>query len=163
MCTPDIQLDILQNSYLQMDHLYLEDTKENNQATEAADDSANTSIKELLWLFRPKILSAIEIIRDKKRKCPNIDAIHGYIIKMWASKTFKTLIENLDKELIKQNILINKKYIRGLDSFKILHNVDQTLPTQTLPNPPHILNARKTPDTKNKETLPDSTLFLNDM
>ena len=39
MCTPDIQLDILQNSYLQMDHLYLEDTKENNQATEAADDS----------------------------------------------------------------------------------------------------------------------------
>ena len=129
MCTPDIQLDTLQNSYLQMDHLYFEDTKENNQVTEAADDSLNTSINESLWLFRRKILNAIEIIRDKKRKCPNIDAIHGYIIKMGASKAFKTLIENLDKELIKPNILINKKYIRGLDSFKILQNFDQTLPT----------------------------------
>ena len=129
MCTPDIQLDTLQNSYLQMDHLYFEDTKENNQVTEAADDSLNTSINESLWLFRRKILNAIEIIRDKKRKCPNIDPIHDYIIKMGASKAVKTLIENLDKELIKPNILINKKYIQALDSFKILQNVDQTLPT----------------------------------
>ena len=141
-----------------MDHLYFKDTKENNQVTEAADDSLDTSINESLWLFRPKILNAIEIIRDKKIKCPNIDAIHDYIIKMGASKAFKTLIGNLDKELIKPNILINKKYIQALDSFKILQNVDQTLP-----NPPHILNAKKTPDTKDKETLPDSTLFLNDM
>ena len=49
-----------------MDHVHLDDTKENNQVTEAADDSVNTSVNESLQLFKPKILNAIEIIRDKK-------------------------------------------------------------------------------------------------
>ena len=56
-----------------------------------------------------------------------------------ANKTNKTLIEILFKELIKQNILINKKTTQGLDSFKILKNIDQTSqasPDQTLPDPP---------------------------
>ena len=43
-----------------------------------------------------------------------------------ASNANKTLIENVVKELIKQNILINKKATQDLDSFKILKNVDQT-------------------------------------
>ena len=49
-----------------MDHVHFDDTKENNQATEAADDSVNTSVNESLQVFKPKILYAIEIIRDKK-------------------------------------------------------------------------------------------------
>ena len=51
----------------------------------------------------------------------------------------KTVLENLVKDLIKQNILINKKTTQDLDSFKILRNVDQTSQTtsnQTLPDPP---------------------------
>ena len=62
-----------------MDHVHLDDTKENNQVTEAADDSLNTSVNESLQLFKPKILNAIEIIRDKRRKRPDIDTIHGHI------------------------------------------------------------------------------------
>ena len=43
-----------------------------------------------------------------------------------ASNADKTFIEILVKGLIKQSILINKKTTQGLDSFKILKNVDQT-------------------------------------
>ena len=55
-----------------MDHVHFDDTEENNQITEAGDGSLNTSINESLQLFKPKI----EIIRDKKRKRPDIDTIH---------------------------------------------------------------------------------------
>ena len=92
-----------------MDHVHLDDTKENNQVAEAADDSFNTSVNESLQLFKPTILNAIEIIRDKKKKRPDIDTIHDHIMKTEASNADKTLIEILVKELIKQNILINKK------------------------------------------------------
>ena len=85
-----------------MDHVHLDDTKENNQVTEAADDSVNTSVNESLQLFKPKILNAIEIIRDKKNKRPDIDAIHDHIMKTEASNVDKTLTEILVKELIKQ-------------------------------------------------------------
>ena len=149
-----------------MDHVHLGDTKENNQVTEAADDSLNTSVNESLQLFKPKILNAIEIIRDKKKKRPDIDTIHDHIMKTEASNADKTLIEILVKELIKQNILINKKTTQGLDSFKILKNLDQTSqasPDQTLPDPPQIVNATKTPDTKGKDTSPDSPLLLNNI
>ena len=63
--------------------------------------TVNTSVNELLQLFKPKILSAIEIIRDKQKKRSDIDTIHDYIMKTEASNTNKTLIENLVKELIK--------------------------------------------------------------
>ena len=97
-----------------MDHIHLDDTKENNQVTEAADDSLNTSVNESLQLFKPKILNAIEIIRDKKKKHPNIDTIHDPIMKTEASNADKTLIEILVKEFIKQTILINKKTLKVL-------------------------------------------------
>ena len=97
-----------------MDHIHLDDTKENNQVTEAADDSLNTSVNESLQLFKPKILNAIEIMRDKKKKHPNIDTIHDHIMKTEASNADKTLIEILVKEFIKQTILINKKTLKVL-------------------------------------------------
>ena len=87
-------------------------------------------------------------------------------MKTEASKADKTLIGNLVKELIKQNILINKKNNEGLDSFKILRNVDQTSQTstdQSLPDPLKIMNATKTPHTEAKETLPNSPVLLNNI
>ena len=128
--------------------------------------TVNTSVNELLQLFKPKILSAIEIIRDKQKKRSDIDTIHDYIMKTKASNKNNTLIETLVKELIKQNILINKKNPQGLDCFKILRNVDQTLQTstyQTLPDLPQIMNATKTLDSEDKETSPNSPLLLNDI
>ena len=35
-----------------MDHVQLDDTKENNQVTEATDDSLNTSVNESFQLFK---------------------------------------------------------------------------------------------------------------
>ena len=127
--------------------------------------TVNTSVNELLQLFKPKILSAIEIIRDKQKKRSDIDTIHDYIMKTEASNTNKTLV----KELIKQNILINKPpppLPQGLDCFKILRNVDQTSQTstyQTLPDLPQIMNDTKTLDSEDKETSPNSPLLLNDI
>ena len=70
-------------------------------------------------------------------------------MKTEASNADKTLIENLVKELIKQNILINMKITEGLDSFTILKNVNQTSQTsfdQTLPDLPQKITAIKTSD-----------------
>ena len=51
----------------------------------------NTSVNESLQLFKPNILNAIEIIRDKKKKRPDIDTMHVYIMKTEASDVGKTL------------------------------------------------------------------------
>ena len=83
-----------------------------------------------------------------------------------ASNADKTLTENIVKELIKLNILISRKSTEGLDSYKILRNVDQTSQTssdKTLRDPPQIMNATKTTDTEDKETLSNSPLLLNDI
>ena len=128
-----------------MDHVHLDDTKENNQVTEADDDTLNTSVNESL-----QILNAIEIIRNKDKKRPDIDTIYDYIMRTEASNTDITLIENVVKELIRQNILINKKTTQGLDSFIILKNINQiSQPSfdQTLPHPTQIMNATKSPNT----------------
>ena len=61
--------------------------------------------------------------------------------------------------------MINNKTTQGLDSFKILKNVDQIsqISDQTLPHPPQIMNPTKTPETEDKETLHDYPLLLNDI
>ena len=63
-----------------MDHVHLDDTKENNQVTEANDDCRNTSVNELFQLFKPKILNAIETIRDKNQ---NVPILTQYMITSW--------------------------------------------------------------------------------
>ena len=83
-----------------MDHVHFDDTKEKNQVTEAADRSVNFSANEPFQLFKSKILNATEIIRDKKKKRPDINAMHDYIIKTEALNADKTLIENLIKDLL---------------------------------------------------------------
>ena len=84
-----------------MDHVHLDDTKENNQVTEPTDDCLNTSVNESFQLFKPKILNAIETTRDKKKKLADIDTIHHYIMRTEASNADKTLIENVVRELIR--------------------------------------------------------------
>ena len=149
-----------------MDHVHLDGAKENNQVIEATGDSLNTSVNESLQLFKPKILNAIEIIKDKIKKRADIHTIHDYITRTEASNADKTLIENVVRELIRQNILINKKTTQGLDSFKMSKNVNQISQTssdQTIPDPIQIMNATKTPDTEDIETAPNSPLILNDI
>ena len=53
-----------------MDHVHVDDTKESNQVTEAADDSLlNTSVNESLQLFKPKILIPLKL-EIKRKKVP---------------------------------------------------------------------------------------------
>ena len=61
-----------------MDHVHRDDTKENDQATEPADDFLNTFVNELIQVLKPKTLNAIEIVRYKEK---NIMISHDYIIK----------------------------------------------------------------------------------
>ena len=51
----------------------------------------------------------MEIIRGEKKKRGDIDTINDYIMKIKGSNADKTQIESLVKEIIKQNISINKK------------------------------------------------------
>ena len=118
-----------------MDHVHLDDAKENNQVIEATDDSLNTSINESLQLFKPKILNATEIIKDKKKKRAYIDTIHDYVTRTEASNADKTLIENVVRESS----------------------------DQTIPHPTQVMNATKIPDTEDIETAPNSLLILNDI
>ena len=60
-------------------------------------------LNESLQVFKPKVLNVIGIIRYKKKKRHGIDPIHDYIVITEASNADKTSIENLVKELIKQN------------------------------------------------------------
>ena len=59
-----------------MDHVHRDDTKENDQAIEADDDSLNTFVNESIQLFKPKTLNAIEIIRYKEKERPDIACLH---------------------------------------------------------------------------------------
>ena len=61
-----------------MDHVHRNDTKENDQATEAADDFLNTFVNESIQVLKLKTLNAIEIVRYKEK---NIMISHDYIIK----------------------------------------------------------------------------------
>ena len=93
-----------------MDHVHLDDAKENNQVTEATTDCLNTSVNESLQLFKPKILNAIEIIKDKKKKRADIDTIHDYITRTEALNADKTLIENVVREsLLDKTLKDNNK------------------------------------------------------
>ena len=70
-----------------------------------------------LFLFKPKILQAIDYIREK-RKRPDTNAIYEYLKKTEASNTDKETIGNIITELINQKILENKKSAYG-DSFRL--------------------------------------------
>lgn len=62
-----------------MHRVHLDIGQENSQVPEAPNASLKTSVNESPQLFKRKILNAIEKIRDKKRKRPDIDAIHYFV------------------------------------------------------------------------------------
>ena len=83
------------------------------------DKNKNESItSDELFLFKPKILQAIEYIREK-RKRPDTNAIYEHLKKTEASNIDKETIGNIISELINQKILENKKIAYG-DSFRLI-------------------------------------------
>ena len=69
-------------------------------------------------LFKPKILNAIDQIKQKKKR-PDLNAIYEYLSKTEASNTDEQLIETI----VEINIVVNRKTPKGFDSFQKLEVV----------------------------------------
>ena len=66
--------------------------------------------------FTPLILSAINHIREKKKR-PDTSSIYDYIMKTQASNADKVLIESVIAKLTLEDKIVNKKTPQSLDSF----------------------------------------------
>ena len=90
---------------------------------------------EISSLFKPKILCAIDRIKDKKKR-PDMDSIYDYLSRTEASNIGKVFIELILNELVKENFLVNKKISLG-DSFRRINtppNLVNSLHTDSCPN-----------------------------
>ena len=86
-------------------------------------------------LFKPMILRTIDWIKEKK-KLPDIHSIYDYLSKMNAFNIEKVSIELILNDLIKENVLLNKKTSLG-DSFRRINtppNLVNSLHTDLCPN-----------------------------
>ena len=70
----------------------------------------------VLSVFQPKKLAAIDCIRFVDKQRPGAEAIYDNISREEASNVNKTNIINSIDELVKQNVVVNKKNISGDDS-----------------------------------------------
>ena len=68
--------------------------------------SENESRDSVPSTFKPPVLSAIDILRNKK-KHPDADSIYDHIIKTQASNADRVLIESVVTNLMKENLIIN--------------------------------------------------------
>ena len=73
---------------------------------------------DTFFLFKPKILSATEFLRDRK-KSADLGAILDHLAKIQAYSADKELVENLLTQLINCKLIINKKTQTGLDSCRL--------------------------------------------
>ena len=88
----------------------------NHSIIKETPNSENESPDSVSSTFKPIVLSAIDILREKKKR-PDVDSIYNHIIKTQASNTDKFLIESVVTNLMKDNLIINKKTTSGFDSF----------------------------------------------
>ena len=79
-----------------------------------SDINANINISH----FKPKILEAIDHLKGISRKHPDVDSIFDFITRATASNITKEALADIITDLVKQNIIINKKSINGRDSFR---------------------------------------------
>ena len=88
-----------------------------NISSKDKNNNESTTSDEL-FLFKPKLLQAVEYIREK-RKRPDTNTIYEHLKKTEASNIDKKTIGSIISELINQKILGNKKLIYG-DSFRLI-------------------------------------------
>ena len=68
-------------------------------------------------LFEPKILNAINQIKQKKKR-PDLNTISVYLIETKASNAVKQLIETILGNLIEANIIENTKRFRFVSEIR---------------------------------------------
>ena len=66
--------------------------------------------------FKPKILEAIDHLKGISHKRPDVDSIFYFITRTTASNITKEALADIITDLVKQNIIINKKSINERDS-----------------------------------------------
>ena len=98
------------------------------------DKNKNESItSDELYLFKPKILQAIEYTREK-RKRPDTNAIYEHLKNTKASNIDKETLGNIISELTNQKIFENKKSAYG-NSFRLITDKEKdTLDEITSPD-----------------------------
>ena len=79
------------------------------QATTHLDVNVNINISH----FKPKILEAIDHLKGISHKHPYVDSIFDFITRTTASNITKEALADIITDLVKQNIIINKKSING--------------------------------------------------
>ena len=79
-------------------------------------NKTNESRNLVLYTFKPLVLSAIDILPNKKKR-PDVDSIYDHIIKTQVSNADRSLIEMVFTNLMKENLITNKKTPSGFDSF----------------------------------------------
>ena len=84
------------------------------QAITHLDVNVNINISH----FKPKILEAIDHLKGISHKRPDVDSIFDFITRTTASNITKEALADIITDLVKQNIIINKKSINGWDSFR---------------------------------------------
>ena len=86
--------------------------------------------------FKPKILEAIDHLKGISHKRPDVDSIFDFITRATASNITKEALADIITDLVKQNIIINKKSINGRDSFRrntleVFSTTDETSDTHS--------------------------------
>ena len=135
-----------------------QDNRERNDMNSAfeklriASDESDRNCSNELDILKPKILHAIDQIRQRKKR-PDTDSIYDFIARTCATNINKELIEVVIEELIAQNDIFNKKTAQGLDSFYKLNEKEVSLP-----NASHFIETSNTqlPNTSNNEILEPS-------
>ena len=78
---------------------------------------------ETLSLCKPKILDAIDQIKQKKKR-PDLNTIYEYLSKIQTSNTDNQLIETILGNLVETNIIVNRKTPKGFDLLQNLEVVE---------------------------------------
>ena len=79
-----------------------------------SDINANINISH----FKPKILEAIDHLKGISHKRPDVDSIFDFISRKTASNITMEVLADIITDLLKQNIIINKKSINERDWFR---------------------------------------------
>ena len=79
-----------------------------------SDINANINIPH----FKPKILEAIDHLKGISHKRPDVDSIFDFITRTTASNIIKEALADIISDLVKQNIIINKKSVNWHESFR---------------------------------------------
>ena len=99
-----------------------QDNRERNDMNSAfeklriASDESDRNCSNNLDILKPKILDAIDQIRQRK-KCPDTDSIYDFRACSCATNIDKELIEVAIEESIAQNDIFNKKLLKVVIGF----------------------------------------------